>query len=123
MVASWVTPADVALWANTSESDQPNLAAAVDAAAAWVERKRDDLPWTPPGDPVPFVPGADVLLGTCMLAWRWYQRHATPGGIPGLPDGGALLVDDPDIARLLGIGRGGPFVFGAGRRPVEPVTP
>lgn len=91
------------------------LASAVDAAVTWVEgTARPDLGWTVDTFTVP----ADVRLGTLMLAWRWYQRRASPLGVVTSPTGDPveILRNDPDIARLLGVASGteGPFVFGAG---------
>lgn len=125
-MAEWVTPAQVAVWANTSESDHPGLGQAVKAARAWVERKRSDLDWAgaelPEGDPARWWPSDDLVLGACMLAWRWYQRYAQPNGMAGYPEmaSGGILRHDPDIAQLLGIGWSGAFVFAAARPP-DPV--
>lgn len=87
------------------------------AAEAWVEgTARRDLPWSTPVDGHPYVPPADVKLGAFMLAWRWYQRRAAPLGVVTGPSGdpAEMLRNDPDIARLLGVGGSGRFVFGAG---------
>lgn len=87
------------------------------AAEAWVEgTARRDLPWATLVGGQPYVPPADVRLGGLMLAWRWYQRRAAPLGVVTGPSGDPveMLRNDPDIARLLGIGGNGRFVFGAG---------
>lgn len=111
-MATWLTTADVAQWAQTSEADATGLAAAVDAAAAWVQQKRSDLDWSSPD-----APGKAVKLGATMLAWRWYQRYSSSLGVTGYPDmaSGGILRYDPDIAQLLGIGSSGAFVFAAAR--------
>ena len=93
---------------------------ALDAATEWVEDKRADV--FVDGDP-----GARVKLGTAMLAHRWYQRRSSPMGTGGYAEFGAdaTLRHDPDIAKLLGIGTAGRFVFGAAGHepaPVEPVV-
>lgn len=90
------------------------LAADVAAVLAYVQGKRDELDWTT------FVPGADMVLGGAMLAQRYFQRRNSPLGTVGSPDLGmtSILRTDPDIADLLGIGRGRRFVFGYGHAPV-----
>lgn len=111
----WCTPAGVVAHVDVkgvSASSVP-LVNACAAAEAWVEgTARRDLAWTSEG----FVPPADVKLGGLMLAWRWYQRRAAPLGVVTGPSGDPveMLRNDPDIARLLGIGGNGRFVFGAG---------
>jgi hypothetical protein len=91
------------------------LTSASAAAETWVEgTARPDLDWSAVGFAVP----ADVKLGAVMLAWRWYQRRASPLGVVTAPSGDpvSILRNDPDIARLLGVASGseGPFIFGAG---------
>lgn len=96
-------------------ADNAAFTAAVSAARAWVEGKRPDLLST--ADPPVYTPTADVLLGTAMLANRWYQRRGTPLGQPDFTEfgGGGILRNDPDIAKLLGIEHQGKFRFGVGR--------
>lgn len=123
-MAEWVTAADVATWANVSESDFGGLAQAVAAARGFVEEKRSDLPWQnvalPEGDPDRFVPSDRIRLGACMLAWRLVQRKGSALGTVTSFDGqaGQILRYDPDIQQLLGIGREGGFLFSAARPPV-----
>lgn len=52
--------------------------------------------------------GPSVELGAVMLAARWYARRGSPQGVVGYSDLGAAYVSrtDPDVARLLGLGRG-----------------
>lgn len=90
------------------------LQSAAAAAETWVEgTARPDLAWSAPEFSVP----ADVKLGAMLLAWRWYQRRASPLGVVIAPSGDPveILRNDPDIARLLGVAGGseGAFVFGA----------
>lgn len=61
-----------------------------------------------------FAPTEDVVLGAAFLVYRLYQRRTTPLGILGATEDGytGIIREDPDIARLLGIGAAGRFVFG-----------
>lgn len=132
-MAGWLTSSVVkaALGASLSadieegEGEDPGpLDKAADAAQLYVERMRKDLfvPAEDEEDPDVFTPGADVIHGGALLAYRFYSRRNNPLGVLGFTDDGAsgILRDDPDIARLLGIGvHGGGFVFGAPSLPVE----
>lgn len=75
------------------------------AAAAWVERQRRDLVGGVDG--ATFTPGADVVLGAAMLAARWHARKGSPQGLVGFAEFGpaAVLREDPDVFRMLGLGR------------------
>ena len=113
----WLTATEVANHVEVVGVDGTSvpLISSTAAAVAWVETKaRPDLSWTDPA----FVLTPDVKLGTMMLAWRWYERRASPLGVVTSPTGDPveILRNDPDIARLLGVASGteGPFVFGAG---------
>jgi opacity protein-like surface antigen len=114
-MAAWLDAATAALLAEVSGvAADAAWVGAVDAATEWVEDKRKDLFV---GDPAVFTPGASVKLGTAMLAHRWYNRRVAPlGNTQPAEFGGGIemLRSDPDIAKLLGIGPEGPFVFGAG---------
>lgn len=90
-----------------------------DGAQEYVESQRPDLilasdadldgvldTWT-------FVPGADVVLGAALLAYRFYQRRRSLGSDPSQTFASLAESEDPDIARLLGVGSHGRFVFGA----------
>lgn len=72
------------------------------AAAAHVRRVRPDLFLD---DAVPTT--EDVKLGALMLAARLYARRSTPQGIATFGDfgPGAIMRLDPDVERLLGVGR------------------
>ena len=78
--------------------DDEALQANLDAAVAFVERIYPDL-----GDEVP----ADIKLGTIRLAGRWFTRRRSPDGLVTMGDLGAARIPsiDPDIERLLRIGR------------------
>ena len=67
-----------------------------------------------------FEPTKSVKLGAAYLAWRLYARRTSPLGVLGFTDDGAagILREDPDIAKLLGIGRRGRFTVGGTGPPV-----
>lgn len=89
---------------------------AVDAATEYVEDKRSDLFTGVDPDPVVFGATGQIKYGTALLALRWYTRRKSPlGTSQNVEFGGTdFLRQDPDIAKLLGIGIEGKFVFGAG---------
>lgn len=122
-MAEWLTESQaLALIALTpGDVDATAFGGALEAARDHVEGKRSDLfvpadPVTDPPAPPVFTPGGDVLLGTAMLAHRWYERRSSPLGAAEFSEFGAgtILRHDPDIAKLLGIGTEGAFLFGAG---------
>lgn len=107
-------------------SDDTAFGGALEAARDWVEKKRSDLMVA--GDPEADPPTEDVFaadnaikLGTAMLAHRWYVRRTSPLGSAQYSEfgSGTILRYDPDIAKLLGIGTDGKFVFGAAVPVVE----
>lgn len=112
----------------SADIDTNALEEACTAVRPYVEGKRSDLllPVDPPTDPVTYAyqPTGSVVYGAAMLAYRWYTRRKSPLGVLGFTDDGAsgILRDDPDIARQLGIGSQGRFVFGAPADPVEVVV-
>lgn len=124
----WLTATEVAAHADvagTPADPGVSLTNACAAAEAFVERVRKDLSWPATGEAGDFTPPKDVKLGALMLAWRWYQRRNTPLGMIVSPTGDPIemLRDDPDIARLIGLGSSGGFRFGVARpRPEGPVT-
>jgi len=86
--------------------DANRAALARTAAARWVERARPDLVDA-------FLAGTvddDVVLGSAMLAARLYSRKGSPDGLAGYSEFGAARISrsDPDIERLLGLGRHAP---------------
>lgn len=108
-VAPWLPPATVAGQLPGVELDEAGeLPADVElarlAAAEFVEDARGDLR-TPDG----FVATARVQLGAALLAGRWHARKGSPQGLVGFSEFGpaAVMREDPDVARLLGLGRYG----------------
>lgn len=89
---------------------QPRL----DAAIAFVEERRPGFNYA--NDPTVDLPApdADLVLGTLMLASRWNTRRRSPDGLVqmGTELGSARVpAFDPDIERLLRIGRYAPARF------------
>lgn len=92
----------------TDTRDDERLTSALDAAVAFVERVRKGQ-FNFDADPLSDLPEptADLKLGTLMLARRWNTRRRSPDGLVAMSDQGSARVaaSDPDIARLLRIGR------------------
>ena len=115
---TWLEPSTVTAVLGsglTEQLDMTALGAVLPGVRSFVEEKRKDL-LVGAGDPVvfTFTPTPHVVLGAVHLAHRLYQRRTTPLGILGATEDGytGIIREDPDIARLLGIGAAGKFVFG-----------
>lgn len=130
MAGTWLEPEDVFRVLGdelASRLSVPALDECCQATRAYVERSRPDL-FVAPDPLVPevteFVADAAVRVGAALLAHRFYARRTSPLGVLGLTDTGAsgILREDPDIARLLGVGAAGAFVFGSAPWPVEDVV-
>lgn len=112
---TWLEPEEAkALVTASASADDPAWIGSVDAARAYIEGRRKDLNI---GTPAVFTPGAAVRLGTAMLANRlWVRRMSPLGTSQNVEFGGSdFLRQDPDIAKLCGIGIEGKFVFGGAR--------
>jgi hypothetical protein len=116
-VTTWLDPSEAALLADIAGSvaDDEDWVGAVTASREYVEEKRPEL-FT--GTPPVFVAGAKtglIKLGTALLSNRWYTRMRSPlGASQNVEFGGSdFLRQDPDVAKMLGIGIAGRFVFGA----------
>jgi hypothetical protein len=105
----------------SEQLDNGALAALLPGVRDFVEGKRKDLV---AGDPAAFAPTPSVVLGAAMLAYRTYQRRTTPLGVLGATEDGytGIIREDPDIARYLGIGAAGRFVFGGYNPATEAVV-
>lgn len=110
------TLTDVRLDRNLAESEtreDDQLQQALDAAVAFVERVRPEFNYT--ADPLSELPDptADLVLGVVRLAGRWHDRRRAPNGQVAMGDLGTTSVPsvDPDVSRLLGIGRFSPPKF------------
>lgn len=79
------------------------------AAAAQVERARPDLTTVDAAGVATFAADPDVVQGALLLAARIYARKGSPQGLASYGDFGPAPVTrlDPDIERLLSVGRYG----------------
>ncbi|MEU0467209.1 phage head-tail connector protein [Amycolatopsis sp. NPDC006131] len=87
--------------------DDAVLEVQLDAAVAFVERVRSDIDYTEDEvNPQP-KPDPDLVLGTIRLAGRWFTRRRSPDALVAMGELGSARIPsfDPDIERLLGIGR------------------
>ena len=112
---TWLEPEEAkALVTASANAEDPAWIADVEAARDYVEGKRKDLLVGTPGV---FTPGAAVKLGTAMLAHRFWMRRVSPlGTSQNVEFGGSdFLRQDPDIAKLCGIGIEGKFAIGGAR--------
>jgi hypothetical protein len=87
--------------------DDTRLQAVLDASVSFVQRVRPQFAY---GDQMSDLPEvtADIWLGTLRLAARWHIRRRSPDALIQLgQEMGTSRVPsfDPDIDRLLGIGR------------------
>lgn len=82
------------------------------AAAAYVERARPDL-WDRTVDPAEYLATDDIVEGAMLYAARLHSRKGSPAGIASFGEFSATLPRlDPDIERLLGLGRHAKPVIG-----------
>lgn len=88
----------------SGEADQAHMDVVAAAATEWVVEHV-----APVIDETSSRPSAAIVLGTVMLAARWYGRRNSPGGVVSFGEFGPAYVKsrDPDVASLLGIGRPG----------------
>lgn len=128
--STWLTAEKVAAVLGgdlSSAIDDASMQQFCNGTASYVEGRRSDL-FVTSDDETPvttFEPTSSVLVGAALLAYRFYSRRTSPLGVIGFTEDGAagILKDDPDIARLLGIGRHGAFVFGGIRQTVVEEVP
>jgi hypothetical protein len=87
------------------DTDDDSLQVNLDAAVAFVEAVRTDLDFS--AEPEGKAPNAQVILGTIRLAARWFTRRRSPEALVDAGELGSARVPsfDPDIERLLSIGR------------------
>lgn len=108
----WLTEAAVAtelgLTLAEGEPLPPKAELARLGAGALVERARADLAWVDGGTGLPVeLVGGDLLAGAALLTARLHARAASPLGVASFAEFGPAGVArfDPDIDRLLGLGR------------------
>jgi hypothetical protein len=85
-----------------------DLQVVLDAAVALVERElAGSYNFTGSTTSLLPTPTPDVFLGTVRLAGRWNERRNSPNGLIDLGELGQTRIPtvDPDIERLLGVGR------------------
>ena len=114
-MTEWLSAGQAVALTNISAApDAVDWVAAVAASCEYVEDKRKDLNI---GTPPVFTPGPLIIYGTAMLSNRWYTRMRSPmGASQNVEFGGSeILRQDPDIAKMLGIGTEGKPVFGGAR--------
>jgi hypothetical protein len=92
--------------------DDDSLQQQLDAAVAFVERVRPVWNYGDELSDLPDVPD-DFRLGVLRLAGRWFTRRRSPDALVAMGEMGAGRVPsfDPDIDRMLGIGRYQPMGF------------
>lgn len=94
--------------------DDDRLQQTLDAAVAFIEDRRPHINYT--ADPLSTYPEpkADLVLGTLRLAGRWHTRRDSPDGLVSMGELGSGRVPsiDPDIEKLLRIGRWAKAVIG-----------
>lgn len=110
---AWLPAEDVkaALGRGLVEGSPQDLEDARVAAAAYVERYRPDLVWL---DADKADVPTDVWLGAVLMTNRLLARRGSPTGVAEFGEFGpaSVLRTDPDVERLLGIGRYGRPVIG-----------
>lgn len=93
---------------NAEDRDDERLQLDLDAAVAFTERYHGGR-YNFEGDVLSELPEPDdsLVLGTLRLAGRWYTRRRSPEGLMEMAEMGQARVPsiDPDIARMLRIGR------------------
>lgn len=113
----WVTLTELRTEMGLDETDTRDdalLTVVLNASVAFVESVHDGR-YNFAGDVLSELPtpSADLKLGTLMLARRWHARRRSPDALVDMAELGAARVPgfDPDIDRLLRIGRYAPPVF------------
>ncbi|HEX7038677.1 MAG TPA: head-tail connector protein [Trueperaceae bacterium] len=90
------------------DRDDERLQQCLDAAVAYVERvRKGDFNFTTDPESELPEPTADLILGTLRLAGRWHIRRRSPDALVDMGELGLsrIATTDPDIERLLRIGR------------------
>jgi len=86
----------------------------LDASVSFVEGVRPQFNYD--ADPLSDLPDptADLALGTLRLAGRWYTRRKSPDALVAMGELGSARIPsfDPDIDRLLRIGRWAKAIVG-----------
>lgn len=109
-MAAWATLTGLKSDMKQPDTDRDDAALTIqlDAAMAFVEDVHGGLyDFALSGSTTLPPPSANLVLGTYRLAARWFARRKSPEALMGGGEMGASRVPsfDPDIDRLLGIGR------------------
>lgn len=96
----------------SDDRDDAELQTQLDAAVGFVQRVRADVDFDGSDPDLP-APTSDLVLGTVRLAARWYTRRRSPAALLEMGELGSSRIPsfDPDIDRMLGIGRYRKSVF------------
>jgi len=91
----------------SDDRDDGVLQVQLDAALAFAREVRSDLNWSADPDSDLPAPSATHELGVIRLAGRWFIRRRSPDALIQSADTGASRIPsvDPDIERMLGLGR------------------
>lgn len=91
----------------TDDRDDDGLQTQLDAALSFAHEVRADLNWDSDPDSELPAPTATHELGVIRLAGRWWTRRRSPDGLVQSNELGSSRIPsvDPDIERMLGIGR------------------
>lgn len=112
---AWLPIADVRshMGVPVGDPDPDGLELARKAAAAYVERVRPDRFGVEDGVDVAHIDDA-ILAGAVILTARLYARRQSPAGIASYGEFGPapVLRLDPDVERLIGVGRYARPTFG-----------
>lgn len=121
----WLPAATVQAWLQVDAGDAARVGVVEtcrNAAASWCEEQRPDLfadvvTTNPDGTttttPAP-APSDSVVMAGVLASARLYARRSSPAGLASYGEFGAaeVLRLDPDVSRLLGVGRYAPPVCG-----------
>jgi hypothetical protein len=112
---AWLPMAEVRshLGLAVDDPDPDGLELARKAAAAYVERVRPDRFGVVDGEDVATIDDA-ILAGAVILTARLFARRQSPAGIASYGEFGPaqVLRLDPDVERLIGVGRYARPTFG-----------
>lgn len=110
----WLPAEQVRRWLHVTSADDPAVLDVVEdcrlAAAAYCETQRPDL-LDAAGT---FTAGFGVVQAGVLATARLYARKGSPAGIAAYSELGPfeILRIDPDVSRLLGVGRYAPPAVG-----------
>lgn len=108
---AWLPVDRVEEWLGATVAEAPAIEHARTAAADWCEQQRRDV-FTVPAGATLVVPERIVQAGV-LAAARLFSRKGSPAGLVSYGEFAAdILRLDPDVSRLLGVGRYAPPAVG-----------